>query len=500
MIVKVCPVCGTNYPDEAAFCARDRTPLGASATGLVGRLLAERYQIERKLGEGGMGEVYLARHILMGRASAIKVMSATLGRDPDAINRFNREATNASRIDHPNVCAVYDFGVTPEGQLFLAMEYLEGPTLTAALARGPLTLERAGALLTQCAAGLTAAHELGIVHRDLKPDNIMLVERRGRETAKLVDFGIAKAGSADGSQRVTRTGFVVGTPEYMSPEQLSSDEIDGRSDQYSLALVFCRMLTGALPFTASSAQETLAKRLTEPPQPLTTLAPDRQFPSGLQAVINRALARQPGERYPTVEAFAEAVNAALTAEDPVVLPRTRVVAGVRHRGRLALAGAGVVVVAAVAWATLRPPGQPTTLVAADTATVALTAVAPDSGDLGSNAPVNSEVATPQPTAPPPQATTGAAAPPPVAAVVPRDEDFDDAHSDQAARMAPLAKAIADDVSRPSDLRANMAFNYASYLATRFGNRREAYRYYKLSCDLVPKPSCQAVLADFKDTP
>ncbi|HMO11546.1 MAG TPA: serine/threonine-protein kinase, partial [Actinotalea sp.] len=200
MIVKVCPVCGTNYPDEAAFCARDRTPLGASATGLVGRLLAERYQIERKLGEGGMGEVYLARHILMGRASAIKVMSATLGRDPDAINRFNREATNASRIDHPNVCAVYDFGVTPEGQLFLAMEYLEGPTLTAALARGPLPLERAGALLTQCAAGLPAAHELGIVHRDLKPDNIMLLERRGRETAKRVDFGIAKAGSADGSQ------------------------------------------------------------------------------------------------------------------------------------------------------------------------------------------------------------------------------------------------------------------------------------------------------------
>ncbi len=495
--MKVCPVCGTNYPDEAAFCARDRTPLGASGTGLVGHLLAERYQIERKLGEGGMGEVYLARHILMGRASAIKVMSAAMGRDPDAINRFNREATNASRIDHPNVCAVYDFGVTPEGQLFLAMEYLEGTTLTAALARGPLSLERAGALLTQCAAGLTAAHELGIVHRDLKPDNIMLVDRRGRETAKLVDFGIAKAGSTDGSQRVTRTGFVVGTPEYMSPEQLSSDEIDGRSDQYSLALVFCRMLTGALPFSASSAQETLAKRLTEPPRPLAELAPDRRFPRGLQAVIDRALARQPGERFPTVEAFAEAAAAALAAEEPVALPRTRVVSNAPRRGRLALAGVGAIAVAAVAWAALRPPARPATEGVADTVATVAAPVASDSGAVTTDPPSAEPLSPPPPVAPAPAPT---AAPATVATVEPRDEDFDDAYSERAARMAPVAKAIADDDRRPNEVRANMAFNYASYLSIKLKDEREAYRYYKLSCDLVRRPTCQAVLAQFKDTP
>jgi serine/threonine-protein kinase len=164
--VKVCPACGTQYDDDAAFCARDRTPLSSPGGGLIGQLLAERYQIERKLGEGGMGEVFLARHVMMGRSCAIKVMRAKLSRDADAIGRFNREATNASRISHPNVCAVYDFGLTPDGLLYLAMEYLEGRTLTQVLAGGPLPPERALEIAAQSAAGLQAAHELGIVHRD----------------------------------------------------------------------------------------------------------------------------------------------------------------------------------------------------------------------------------------------------------------------------------------------------------------------------------------------
>src|SRR5262249_45280595 len=133
-LVKVCPTCGTEYGDEAAFCARDRSPLSTPGAGLVGQLLGDRYQIEAKLGQGAMAEVYRARHVLMGRICAIKVMTPNVSQDPDAIGRFNREATNASRIAHPNVCAVYDFGFTPDGLLYLAMEFVEGTTLTALLA------------------------------------------------------------------------------------------------------------------------------------------------------------------------------------------------------------------------------------------------------------------------------------------------------------------------------------------------------------------------------
>src|SRR5262249_55180976 len=136
-LVKVCPACGTEYGDEAAFCARDRSPLSTKGGGLVGQLLGDRYQIEAKLGQGAMGEVYRARHVLMGRTCAIKVMNPSLSQDADAIGRFNREATNASKITHPNVCAVYDFGFTPDGLLYLAMEYIEGRTLSVLINDGP---------------------------------------------------------------------------------------------------------------------------------------------------------------------------------------------------------------------------------------------------------------------------------------------------------------------------------------------------------------------------
>ncbi len=249
--MKVCPVCGTEYGDESAFCSLDRSPLRptdpASGQGLVGQLIGERYQVERRLGEGGMGEVYLARHVLMGRASALKVMSRSLSRDPDAVSRFNREATNASRISHPNVCAVYDFGLTPDGLVFLAMEFVEGETLSALLNRaGPLSVQRAAELVAQCARGLQAAHDLGIVHRDLKPDNIMVVTGKDRDTAKLVDFGIAKATAVGTGQQVTRTGFVVGTMGYLSPEQVyafARPEVEGLNVSYWIPTIRCEELS-----------------------------------------------------------------------------------------------------------------------------------------------------------------------------------------------------------------------------------------------------------------
>jgi serine/threonine-protein kinase len=221
---------------------------------------------------------------------------------------------------------VYDFGTTEQGQLYLAMEYLEGKTLGAMLrSEGPLALPRASRLLSQCADALQAAHDLGIVHRDLKPDNIMIVAGRAGEAAKVVDFGIAKAMTPDKGQQVTRTGLVVGTPEYMSPEQLAGDALDGRSDLYSLALVFYRMVTGVLPFQAGSAQETMVKRLTEAPRSLAEGCPEREYPAGLQAVMDRALDRDSGRRYRSVSEFGQAVERAVGAasEAPTSVVDTR---------------------------------------------------------------------------------------------------------------------------------------------------------------------------------
>ncbi len=306
--MKNCPVCGKEYPDNVKFCPVDGSTLRSKSrtADLVGQVVADRYHIIKKLGEGGMGAVYLGEHVKMGRKSAIKVMNPGMAADPDAISRFNREAANASRISHPNVCQIYDFGETPDGVIYLAMEFIEGSALTDIIEKeGALPPARAARILKQAADALASAHDLGIVHRDLKPDNIMIVQGRdGADVVKVVDFGIAKAVAGDeAGQKVTKTGLVVGTPEYMSPEQLSGDKLDGRSDIYSLGLVFYRMLTGVLPFQADSAQETMIKRLTDEPMPLEAARPDIVFPPALQPVLDKALTRLPSERYPNAAMF-----------------------------------------------------------------------------------------------------------------------------------------------------------------------------------------------------
>ena len=307
--MKLCPTCGTQWPDEQKFCPNDGSALKTSGTSdLVGSVIAGNYHIEKKLGEGGMGAVYLGQHVKMGRKSAIKVMTQSMAHDPDAIARFNREATNAARINHPNVCAIYDFGETPDGTIYLAMEFIEGESLSDLLEReGALSAKRAAHIFQQAGDALQAAHDLGIVHRDLKPDNIMITRGRGgADVVKVVDFGIAKAVGGEEGQKVTKTGLVVGTPEYMSPEQLAGDKLDGRSDIYALALVLYRMLTGTLPFQADSAQEVMIKRLTDEPIPLNA-AGTGSFPDQLQAVMDRALQRMPSERYTSAAEMARDV-------------------------------------------------------------------------------------------------------------------------------------------------------------------------------------------------
>ena len=296
------------------FCPRDGSALRSQnkQNDLVGTVIAERYHVIKKLGEGGMGAVYLAEHVKMGRKSAIKVMNPGMHQDADAIARFNREASNASRLNHPNICAIYDFGETSEGLIYLAMEYIEGKSLTALIEeRGALAAGRAASIVHQAADALQVAHDYGIVHRDLKPDNIMITkDRNGVDIAKVVDFGIAKASSSD-AQKVTKTGLVVGTPEYMSPEQLAGDKLDGRSDIYSLALVAFNCFTGTLPFPSNSAQEAMIMRLTDHPKTLAEMKSDVAWPPELQQVMDRALARDAKDRTASAAEFGRALSKAV---------------------------------------------------------------------------------------------------------------------------------------------------------------------------------------------
>ncbi|HJU90257.1 MAG TPA: serine/threonine-protein kinase [Gemmatimonadaceae bacterium] len=310
---KICPQCGTNYENDQRFCPRDGASLkGKAGADLVGLVIADRYLIVRKLGEGGMGQVYLAEHVRMKRKSAVKVLHAGMVHDPEAIMRFNREAENASQIAHPNVAAIYDFGETADGLCYLAMEFIDGEPLTKVLERAETVgFQRAARIIEQVASALEAAHEIGIVHRDLKPDNIMITRGRdGTDLVKVVDFGIAKAIQAD-EQNVTKTGLAVGTPEYMSPEQLGGGVLDARTDIYSLGLVAFNLLTGSLPFPTVTSREALVIRLTDRPRKLAEVRPDVIWPPQLQGVIDRALSQELAARYQRVSDLARDLSEAV---------------------------------------------------------------------------------------------------------------------------------------------------------------------------------------------
>jgi serine/threonine-protein kinase len=309
---KVCPVCNADYAPDTRFCPVDASPLRVivDSTDLSGRMIASRYELLSKIGEGGMGEVYLAEQITISRRCAIKVMKPALVDDRDAISRFAREASNASRINHTNVAAVYDFGES-DGLLFLVMEYVPGQPLSSLLrTKEPLAVGRVLGIGLQIAEALAVAHDAGVIHRDLKPDNIMLCPTaHGGELAKVVDFGIAKGTSGHG-QTITGTGFVVGTPGYMSPEQLVGDPIDSRSDLYSLACVMYKALVGESPF-GTTAEEQIARRLIEPPPSARSKNP--LVPAAIDAVILHTLQRDPAQRYQNAREFRAALVAAWAA-------------------------------------------------------------------------------------------------------------------------------------------------------------------------------------------
>ncbi len=326
-MAKTCPVCGTSYEDSSVFCPKDGTTLRAdeSAGDLVGSVIADRYRITKLLGEGGMGRVYLAEHVRLPQKAAIKVLHPGMVKDGDAVARFNREAANAAKIEHDRVARVFDFGETRDGLVYLAMEFVPGRTIRSLMTEeGTLTPTRAASLTYQIAEGLDAAHRIGIVHRDLKPDNIIVMtDDQGVDRSKVVDFGIAKAVGGTETQ-LTRTGMVVGTPEFMSPEQVLGESLDARSDVYALALVTYQMLTGMLPFSSSTPERSLTARLIEDPRPLAVAAPETAWPADLQAAIDRALAREPDQRTGSALEFAEALVSATESWTgaSVLRPRT----------------------------------------------------------------------------------------------------------------------------------------------------------------------------------
>ena len=307
-VLKVCPQCGTEYETAARFCPSDGTALRPKGSdSLVGRVLADRYHILKRIGEGGMGRVYLGEHVKMNRQCAIKVMSPALVNDAESAARFAREASNAARIIHPNVAAVFDYGES-DGLIYLVMEFVDGEPLSRLLAReAPLGLDRAIELTRQIAEGLGAAHELGIVHRDLKPDNILIMRTRaGREIAKVVDFGIAKAIREGADEGLTRTGQVIGTPEFMSPEQLLGDPVDARADLYALGCIFHMMLTAAPPFNAQTREQMIKKRLSEDAPHVHALDPG--IPESVAGIVARLLARSPKDRYASAAELRDALS------------------------------------------------------------------------------------------------------------------------------------------------------------------------------------------------
>jgi len=313
--IKRCNACGRTYDGTLSYCLNDGTPLVQDAS-LIGMVLDGRYRMDSLLGRGGMGVVYRATHIHIDTEFAIKVLHPDLVANQSAIERFRREARAAGRIHHPNAIQVTDFGVTKEGIVYLVMELVDGQSLREMLLmEGTFEYYRAVAIMHQACAAVEAAHQSGVIHRDLKPDNIVVQRVGNIEKVKVLDFGIAKlkekTPSDDSGQSLTREGMVIGTPEYMSPEQCRARSLDARSDIYSLATILYEMLCGAPPFTAESPLEVVAKHLNGVTRPLSQVC--SSVPKPIEQVVMRALEKDPAKRPSSATRFSYELMEAVKA-------------------------------------------------------------------------------------------------------------------------------------------------------------------------------------------
>ena len=312
-----CPQCLSVFRAGFARCPLDGAALqGLTGDPLIGHTLAERYIIEELLGEGGMGRVYRARHNRMSRRFAIKVLFGDMAADAKARTRFSREAEAVSRLNHPNVLSVVDFGETDEGLLYLVMDYIEGRELHQLLAQeAPLSPQRVLSLLRQLSRGLAHAHERNLVHRDFKTENVVVTKSGDEELARIVDFGIAAVGEMmEPAQRLTTEGMVLGTPAYMSPEQSTGEEVDERSDLFSLGVMLYEMLCGRLPFDGTAVAIAKAHLASEVP-PVVVRVPGLRVDPRLEAVSMRLMAKDPEERFQSARALLAHLDSAYGSAD-----------------------------------------------------------------------------------------------------------------------------------------------------------------------------------------
>ena len=319
--MKYCPICERNYGDDVQVCQMDGATLkifGARQDPYVGKVIKNRYKVIKKVGEGGMGTVYLAEQMSVGRKVALKLLQGNYATDDEFIGRFRREARLAASLNHRNIVTVYDFDQGDDETLFIAMEYLDGGKLSDLIRRdGPLGIRRAARLGLQIAEGLEAAHRAGVIHRDIKPDNIMVMGEESVEAVKLMDFGIARLRDVGAASRLTRADVIMGTPAYMAPEQAEGAEVSEQTDIYALGIVLYEMLSGSVPFKASTPSAVLVKQIQEAPLPLRKLR--REIPASIERVVMRALEKKPQKRQRDMREVVQGlqkVDVGLVEEEP----------------------------------------------------------------------------------------------------------------------------------------------------------------------------------------
>ncbi len=312
---KVCPSCRKILPGYARFCPVDSAALkdylpdqdnqedlaSSIFDRLLGQTIEGKYRLDSYIAQGGMAVVFKATQVAIERPVVVKVMLDYLLTNEKAIQRFERESKLTGQINHPNVVQIYDVGRLDGRRPYLVMEYIPGVTLRDRLDdEGRLSIATAAMVMIQTLSGLEEAHGRGVIHRDLKPENILLQERTDRaDWVKLVDFGIARL--VEGSERLTRTGMVIGTAEYLAPEQLKNVEIDVRADLYSAGVLFFEMLTGRPPFEADTLEALLLKVITDRPQPPSTLRGDIEAGGPVDYVVRRSLEKDREKRYQTAQ-------------------------------------------------------------------------------------------------------------------------------------------------------------------------------------------------------